>query len=987
MASQRAKVIDVTRSYVPVDPDAYPDNYHATGQEDNPEERVPVVPYNGENFLPTSYGYKSYFGTSATLNMTPLETRIDHILLYQSTTLVNALVVMAEDGIYTKTTADTADWVHAVELTPPEEADSHLEWTYCVINNELYMYRQGGPVVYKVNDIIGDIEIEELTPTFLNMEGQVGIFKAGGRLGFWDSDNSFSWSSIDDYMEFTPSVTTLAGNTKWTDQVGNTVAVHSHGDGFMIYATKSIIWAQKRTDELNLYKANPVFIGCGIAYPRQIAVGTPDTVHFAWTNMGLYKIDNGLGTAIVPEVYDMMKMATQPIYLKLLAGRYLFIESLDPDFISGKAPYRQEVVPETPIKFPGARLTLMEAIDEMLLKGDSFCYDILPNFMRFSDQMDADGSPNAALLAAGLPGDAADKPDYQPVYTCNIRPGLFSDGEVKWKNTPCAVNGFAPTNRPFDLNPDIKDFFATRDTEFWTSTGEETFVDGRWTIERFVALQTAIWKKDQQNLQQLKSKLRNRQDADSKTEPSIFPPTNVTGAVNECTSISLPGQFEDPKFGINECSFWLTRYAIGKEDVVVKKHDTERGEFAPVKQAIPKYWSTIGYLGTSLDAAKAAVASATGRPVVYTSPGIQNGQIVSGHIEYDSGWHGTDSGGAPAYPIYEWAYPPDGYVANDCVGSPYPVSEPGVIPKLNCRPVGGCYINNKKRVGISSLVANADDAIRVYPDTAYCTLTGFSYKKADGSTGLVGVKSCRNASALPSGRGGGGGEDAPKREVPYESTDPTLEPADDSGLMCSTPFEPITIPGEDEVTVDWPDETVTIPETNFNIRDGSYAPLYPIMSGAFMYDLHLKKWGKIRHDYRHLFDYSPINKDNTGIISIDFFGITGGLLGVTNTLHLFDDNPANSWLTWGKIGYYRLGMTSIEELKMHFKTSSTGSIEIEGSLTGHHVSSGLKKTYMFNDTKTVFLGVGVAARWHNITVRGRYDVSYLEYRGFINGRR
>lgn len=219
----------------------------------------------------------------------------------------------------------------------------------------------------------------------------------------------------------------------------------------------------------------------------------------------------------------------------------------------------------------------MEAIDEMLLKGDSFCYDILPNFMRFSDQMDADGRPNAALLSAGLPEDAADKPDYQPVYTCNIRPGLFSDGEVKWKNTPCAVNGFAPTNKPFDLNPDIRDFFATRDTEFWTSTGEETFVDGRWTIERFVALQTAIWKRDQQNLQQLKSKLRNRQDADSKTEPSIFPPTNVTGAVNECTSISLPGQFEDPKFGINECSFWLTRYAIGKEDVIVKKHDTEQG--------------------------------------------------------------------------------------------------------------------------------------------------------------------------------------------------------------------------------------------------------------------------------------------------------------------------------------------------------------------------------------------------------------------------
>ena len=987
MANQRAKVIDVTRSYVPVDPDSYPDNYHGTGQEDSPEERVPVVPYNGQNFLPTSYGYKSYFGTSATLPMDALTTRIDHILMYQSATLVNALVVMAEDGIYTKTAADTSDWTHAITIELPADPLVHYEWTYCVINNELYMYRQGGSKVYKIEDVIGDVKVLELSPNFLNMEGQVGIFKAGGRLGFWDSDNSFSWSSVDDYMDFEPSVTTLAGNAKWTDQIGNVVAVHAHADGFLIYTTKSIIWAQKRTDELNLYKAIPVFTGAGIAYPRQVAVGIPDSVHYAWTTMGVYKIENGIGTPIIPEVFDMMKMATQPIYLKLLNGRYLFIESLDPDFISGKAPYRKEVVPETPITFPGAQATLMDAIDEMILKGDSFCYNVLPNYGGFADQVDENGAPATGMVSS-LPNDAhPTSPNYQAQYTCYLRPPMFGDGEVEWKNSPCAINGYAPTSKPFNLNPTIPDFFAARNTTYRAVTGDQMYTDGRWTIERFVAVQTAMWKIDEQGLAALKAKLRSKQESDTQTAGSFTAPVTVSQYSQACISISVPGQFMPPKFGMNKCSFWLTRYAIGKEDVSVRKTESERGEKVPKDViATPYKWTTYGTDSTDLETAKAQMSAWDGgRPVRFVQPGVQTAyQWPGGDIQYVSGWETYEpSTGAARVSLSEWAKLPAGYTTWDCGGD---AIIPGSIPKLYGRPSAGCWINSKRRVGTASLIANDDDSIRVYPDTAYCVLTGYTYTKADGSTGTVAANACGIRSSLPDGSQTR--PDHPEyREVPMESTAPTLEPADDTGLMCSTPFEPVTVPGTPEVTVDWPDETVTIPETSFFLRDGSYAPLYPIMSGSFMYDLHLKKWGKIRHDYRHLFDYSPINKDNTGIVSINFFGITGGLLGVGNTLHLFDDAPADSWITWGKIGYYRLGMTSVEEVKVHFKTSCTGSLEIEGSLEGHYVGSGLKKTFMFNDTKTLQVGVGASARWHNITLRGRYDISYMEYRGFVNGRR
>ena len=67
--AQRAQVIDITKSYLPGDPNAYVQSLVNTDREDGEEKTLPVLPYEGINFLPTAYGQKSYFGTNSTLTI------------------------------------------------------------------------------------------------------------------------------------------------------------------------------------------------------------------------------------------------------------------------------------------------------------------------------------------------------------------------------------------------------------------------------------------------------------------------------------------------------------------------------------------------------------------------------------------------------------------------------------------------------------------------------------------------------------------------------------------------------------------------------------------------------------------------------------------------------------------------------------------------------------------------------------------------------
>lgn len=334
--AQTTKYVDLTRTYVPMDPNSFPDSLHVVDSKE--ENRIPVIPYDGRNILPTAYGYKSYFGTGTELGIGALAERVDWLLLFQNEAMNNFLIALCDSGIWFKAGSTSGAWTQAVVLPHNRENPLiHYEWTYTVLNNVLYCYRENGANFYTIDSIVPapGIVVATKTPTFLNMAAQKGIFKAGNRLGFWDSANSTAWSTLDDKEEFTPDLETLAGFATFDHVIGRIINIKESGDDFIIYATKSIVHVRKAVESLYMWDPVRILPNAGIAYKEQVVVSVPDTVHFAYTNIGLVKISDGSPEVIVPEVTDFFKLGKFPKYLQVLEGRYLFVQFMGSDYVTG----------------------------------------------------------------------------------------------------------------------------------------------------------------------------------------------------------------------------------------------------------------------------------------------------------------------------------------------------------------------------------------------------------------------------------------------------------------------------------------------------------------------------------------------------------------------------------------------------------------------------------------------------------------------------
>lgn len=194
-------------------------------------------------------------------------------------------------------------------------------------------------------------------------------------------------------------------------------------------------------------------------------------------------------------------------------------------------------------------------------------------------------------------------------------------------------------------------------------------------------------------------------------------------------------------------------------------------------------------------------------------------------------------------------------------------------------------------------------------------------------------------------------------------------------------------PGFDWGGYDWPSLTIDLAPGTFLLEDGSAAPIYPTFYGAYVYDMQLKKWGRYDGEYKRLLDYAAINTYIPNTSSYKRVGIYGGSLDADGKIRLFDENPATSWVKFGKIGYYRQGMTSVEEVRAHFRVGATGTLSVESSVEGKLIDPTLNVFTEFeNSMKWVHYG-SYSAKWHNILISGKFDLSYLEFRGIISGRR
>lgn len=332
MASQNVRYIDLQKSYVPVDPNSFPESLAISG--DFRDDKGGVLVYDGKNFLPTAYGYKSYFGLTQEHPADLLAERVDWVLIYQNESMNNIMFALCDSGIWYKAGDTDGAWTQSITLPDYRGTDEHHEWTYCILDNNLYCYRANGAKLYKIESdaVAPGFTLTELTPNFLNMSAQMGIFRAGNRLGFWDSDNSVAWSNLDDFTDFTADLVTLAGSSKFTAVIGRIISIKTHGEGFIIYATKSITYIDKAVNSLFLWEPTRILENCGIAYAEEVTEALPNTIHYANTTVGIYKIENAKPELVLPDVRDFFSLTYGPKYIKLVQGRYLFFENMDPNF-------------------------------------------------------------------------------------------------------------------------------------------------------------------------------------------------------------------------------------------------------------------------------------------------------------------------------------------------------------------------------------------------------------------------------------------------------------------------------------------------------------------------------------------------------------------------------------------------------------------------------------------------------------------------------
>jgi len=977
---QNAKIIDVTRSFIPVDPNEYPENLHIFSGENSPEQRTPpIVPYMGWNFMPTAYGYRSFFGTNSAGDYASLSpNKPDHVFLFQTLTYKNVWIALCDTGIWIKEASTTGAWTQLVVLAAPAD-DVFYEWYFFTIQNKLYCYRANGANFYEILTDAGipttNIACNTKTPNFITPTAQLGMFRLGQRVGFWDAQNAVAYSSADDYEDFTPAVLTGANVTTFNSVLGKISSIRSHGNNAIIYASKSVVGLVIQAGETFLVRAEPILQAAGVPYARNSVAAATDTVHYAYTTTGIYRIENGKPDQVVPEVWDyFQKMKTGIVYLRYLEGRHLVFEVMDEDTINGNPIFTKEYIDSSSITFPG-----YDSVDD-LHNLPALPYDNV-TLMNSLDS-GSFGEMQSAFAGTGAqkkPGTFA-----TPIWTCYLsNNGVKDVNNITFGAVPCGFTG--PLGTSFKMSPNgvPKTTDLTTDSTHKTaSSGSDAWVDGNWTMQRFAQVQTAIWEKEEQVLQDVVNRILAQAYFEQKTTNDVTVCAASGPTTSYCALGTYPYTFTPPQFGFNGCSFWLTRYCTEAKQLRAANINQVQCDNTGTLHSAPSYFKATFNGGdfSGIHHATAAdcvteVASFYGfAGFQYFPDGSDNnpggpGNLISaqqGEIRDQAFPTSSRPYGIRAY----WqADDADHYLQQS--GTAFAPNQPVIYQYL----IAGHY--NKIETGSAhNEVQNSLTGILAV-ESAYCEITGWKYTKPDGTTATVAAASCTNTTDdYPSSTSTG------TRAVPSDDTRPPVASGD--GSLGDFPYSIPSITGID--STDWPDQTLTYPPSSFLLQNGSIAPKYPTFVGAFVYDTELKKWGKAKLNYKQLLDYAPINSESSSLVPYTTFGMLAGAIKDDGFLYIFDDKPASSEITWGKIGFYRLGITDCESIRFDFASVCSGTLRVDVSVEGQEILAPISYSISY-DGKQVIGYPPYSAKWFNVTLSGKFDVSYAEFNGLTKGRR
>lgn len=1048
MSQQSVKVIDVTKSYIPGDPNAFPANMGFTGSEDSPFQSSPILPYEGYNFLPTNYGYKSYFGLTGVLGINALPSKPDWILVYQRKTLENFLIALTELGIYTKDSTVAGAWTQSIALAAPP-GGTHTDWTWCVIGEVFYCYRQAGAAYYSISpytvywipddpvpglaaivdtidntatipagtytyyvaykenvtnyiavhgegisvtvptlgdsvdftwgeplgvvaeyvmyrvDSLGAIVYQEtnstlesftdtgagwltdtlpvagaiqyapyavqtVTPNTLNMAGQLGIFKAGVRLGFWDSENSVGHSALDDKSDFVTSLETMANTgQKFDNLIGKIVTIKQMGDGFIIYATKCILYVERTISEAFMWRSWVVTGEAGIAYPKEVTTGQVDTEHYAWSSMGLIKITEKDYKILVPSVSDFLRESKDPVYPRLMQNRYLFLNLLSPDYIDGKVSFTTELVEplSLSVSFGGA-LAELEAVDTPGCQKFNIITKIPDQIVVYKENSGSWSGFSFTTLGYPVGVDV-------PVYSARTRYyarifGLSTEASMQIVpteglsavvDTSVLATYQAGVNPGFYYNWDVPySVDVVISSPYAIGIEAERNFAYVGSLEAFFANQLQSW----YGTIRFFNQFIDEQIAQTGSEDSA----PVVGSVVSPATIDADYAIFNALLTIGadyqNLFYALLPCALG--EVQIEAETVGGIEYATIglRQHVTQW---RGFVLVSQASRVSSVLTSTG-PDTWTHFLHLNWQKIPVTVDVD---------------------PCNGFVVT--------CANPALVANLTATITANG--------GILGLL------IKDYTFRASMHITSFIQYALDGSS-------------TPSGT------PAPAQTFPASC------PTDDDAMIFGTIFGGFntangsicgstpTTPG---AVFSGITDLITIPASSFLMQEGSPAPLYPTFYGALVYDLHIEKWGKLKAQYKELLDYSPINNISSGTIPYEVFGVEGALVNAAGFITSFDEAPTDSWIKYGKVGYFRQGFTDPEEIIVHFRRGSTGTIGIVTSIDGRSEDGALAENTTFTIAMEATHYGGYSGKWHGIKISGNYDIQYLEFRGHRKSRR
>jgi len=1056
MGKQTTKKIPTTLSYVPIDPNSFPENYLISSRavsESEVGENPSVLPYEGYNFMPTSYGYRSFFGLNTELAIENLPANADDIFMIQTGRFENILIALCDTGIWTKSATEEGDWEQQIELPLPATG-TKLEWSHCIIQNTLYCYRQAGAQYYKFSELgitrvntnvdvlaeggltqqpafpvdsldvfppglygigyatiapngdispataifsaanitefsaisaftyffpaiddtykyriyvdfqpFGETEVikyvidnimpftanperlndsfefrknfilyadildedfvrtapvtysllpdhfQPVVPTFINMEGQMGLFKAGSRLGFWDSANAIATSNIDDFTDFKPAVKTLAGISTFQEVTGRIINILSSGDGFIIYSTKSIIYIERNVSATLGFAPRVIIKNAGISFRRECCAGASDTIQFAYTPIGLYQITNGNGQVIIPEVTDFLKDSKEPVYLKIIAGRYLFLEVLDGNYTNGLVSFTTGQGADQEYKFINDYLNGVgegqaEAIDSYILQEGLSVR--LPN------------SKITTILEAAYVDQEIVRPIPQGV------PPIDDVIVASLPNTYYTPDRFIIPSRAEEIlsNPNV------------VTTNAALFAGPRPTGTLHTINKTTF--------------VLNSEIDTGASDPANYPYLKGELAI-------IPGE---TRFPVEELTIEAEFYR--KQNELWLARDLEVSEWINYLNAFSDK-QKVFYFPRQADETDGALTIS--KLLIFTD------------LEGDL----TIIGGEPnpSFPYENLAYPP--------VDGAYPLRNLGAIASAwgqnTISFVGNVVRYRRYRTGVAAVFSKVtgrflgmrfpdyrdSDLNNSYsfPPQHLCTECKAELVVVLGDSPVDGFSPYQEATLKV-------------KEYVYESVE---------GELINIPAIEVNYEAPSTGNEYPPIPNLVFPGSSFLLQKGGIGPIYPTIESALVYDMQLKKWGKVKQDYKLLLDYSPINNTSTDLVDFETFGMQAGILTASGKVKIFDKNPIDSMLRYGKIGYEREGFTSAEEFKVSFRSPSTGTITIESSLNGALIDSLLTKTETYTNSLQHVMYPSSSARWHTYVFKGNFDIKYLEYRGSYVGNR